>query len=517
MNESPRIWVRIPGVTIPGNLLGATLTFFYFRFIHQGVRSAATPVGPWEIAYSVVAFAALATLGYAIARRWAAPLSAHLARAGELPELEAPRLRRRALLLPYVVAGVIAIGWILAGVLWGVIWPWLAGTFELERALRTIFGITLVAGSVATAFTFLAVEHRWRRALPVFFPLGNLSEVPGAPRLPVRARLLGIFLLISVIPLAILGVLAYTRALALVGADPATATALVESLRVLIGFVLAVGILSAVGLAIFAAHSVADPLRRVEEAMAAVGRGELDSRCPVVANDEIGAVAEGFNRMLEGLREREVIRDMFGKYVTQEVRDEILAGRASFDGRLEEVTILFADLRDFTPWVERTEPREVVRDLNGYFTEMEAAVRGHRGLVLQFIGDEIEAVFGAPLRAPDHADRALAAALEMRTRLADLNARRAEAGKPPLQNGIGIHSGTVLAGNIGSVERLTYALVGDAVNLASRIQGLNKELGTDILLSDATRRRLTSEARLEALSAVRVKGKSVEVSVHRVV
>ena len=136
--------------------------------------------------------------------------------------------------------------------------------------------------------------------------------------------------------------------------------------------------------------------------------------------------------------------------------------------------------------------------------------------MLQFIGDEIEAVFGAPLRAPDHADRAVAAAIDMRRRLADLNARRARDGKDPLRNGIGIHSGTVLAGNIGSYERLTYALVGDAVNLASRIQGLNKELGTDLLLSDATRRKLTRDVKLEALPAARVKGKSVEVSVYRV-
>ena len=205
-------------------------------------------------------------------------------------------------------------------------------------------------------------------------------------------------------------------------------------------------------------------------------------------------MAEGFNHMVAGLREREVIRDVFGKYVTREVRDEILAGRASFEGRTEDVTILFADIRDFTPWVERTEPRQIVRELNDYFTEMEAAIRAHGGLVLQYIGDEIEAVFGAPLHTPDHADRALAAALEMRRRLAELNRRRADAGQPPLRNGIGIHTGSVLAGNIGSAERLTYALVGDAVNLASRIQGLNKELGTEILLSEATRRRLTSDA-----------------------
>jgi len=110
----------------------------------------------------------------------------------------------------------------------------------------------------------------------------------------------------------------------------------------------------------------------------------------------------------------------------------------------------------------------------------------------------------------------VAAALDMRRRLAKLNTRRGRDGKNPLRNGIGIHSGTVLAGNIGSSERLTYALVGDAVNLASRIQGLNKELGTDLLLSDATRRKLTRAVLLEALPAARVKGKSVEISVYQV-
>jgi adenylate cyclase len=195
------------------------------------------------------------------------------------------------------------------------------------------------------------------------------------------------------------------------------------------------------------------------------------------------------------------------------VRDEILAGRVSVEGEQREVTVLFADLRDFTPWVESTEPREVVRDLNAYFAEMEAAIRAHGGLVLQFIGDEIEAVFGAPVPAADHAACAVRAALEMRARLAAYNARRAR----PLRHGIGVHTGQVLAGAIGSRERLSYALVGDTVNLASRIQGLTKEAGADILVSATTARRLDEAVTLQALPAVRVKGKSVEVEVFRVV
>src|SRR5215468_3493405 len=506
-------WRSLRVTTMAGNFLVAILTFFYFRVVDPEVATATGHVSATEIIISVAVFAALVAVAYPVGRRWLAPLVAQ-AEGGQITT--DPVVRRRALTVPYAFACLTLVGWVLAGFIWGVIWPTVtSGAFNARISLRLFFGITVIAGSVATAFSFLMSERVWRPAVPVFFPRGDVSRVSGAFRLPVRLRLLGIFVLISVIPLAILGTLANNTAQAMFRTDAVRAAAIVEGLSTLILFIVVVGILAAIGLALFVAASVAAPLKRVEEAMAAVGRGDLDATCPVVANDEIGAVAEGFNRMLEGLREREQIRETFGRYVTREIRDEILAGRASFEGRLEEVTILFADLRDFTPWVERTEPREVVRDLNEYFTEMEAAIRAQRGLVLQYIGDEIEAVFGAPLSAPDHPDRALAAALEMRARLAALNMRRAKAGKDPLKNGIGIHSGTVLAGNIGSSERLTYALVGDAVNLASRIQGLNKELGTEILVSEATRSRLGADATLEQLPAVRVKGKSVEVSVYR--
>ena len=201
--------------------------------------------------------------------------------------------------------------------------------------------------------------------------------------------------------------------------------------------------------------------------------------------------------------------------MSPEVRDEILAGRVSLGGQVREVTILFSDLRDFTPWVESHPPDEVVRDINAYFTLMEGAIRAHGGLVVQFIGDEIEAVFGAPVAEPHHADHAVAAALEMCERLAAWNESRRAAGAIAMRHGIGIHTGEVLAASIGSPERLSYALVGDPVNLASRIQGLTKEVGGDILVSGDTVRRLQQSFDMEALPAVRVKGRMAEVEVYR--
>jgi adenylate cyclase len=300
-------------------------------------------------------------------------------------------------------------------------------------------------------------------------------------------------------------------------ASPEQAAVLVRDLAVLVVFVAVVGLAMSIVLSLHVARSVAGPLGAVERAMDAVAAGDLEQRAPVVSTDEIGALAEGFNRMTEGLRERERIVETFGRYVSREIRDEILAGRVALGGQTLDVTILFSDLRDFTPWVEATPARDVVAALNSYFSEMEAAIREHHGLVLQFIGDEIEAVFGAPLATADHPTMAVRAALDMRRRLAAWNARRRAAGLPEFHHGIGIHSGTVLAGNIGSPERLAYSLVGDPVNLASRIQGLNKDFGSDVLVSGTTRKRLAPDADVDlvALPATRVKGKSAEVEVWR--
>src|SRR5262249_3752986 len=374
-------------------------------------------------------------------------------------------------------------GWTVAGMAWGVAWPLLIGAFSIRQAGRSFLAISIIAGSGATAFIFFSVESIWRRRLPVYSPRGDLSDPPAVPRVSVRTRLMVIFLLVSVLPLTVLGILAYTRASALSGADTATAAAGLSGLLEFILFMLVVGGLVAVGLSVFVSRSVAGPLRDVEAAMRAVGEGNLRVQCPVVGNDEIGAVAEGFNRMVGGLRERELIRETFGKYVTQEVRDEILSGRVDLEGQTRDVTILFADIRDYTPWVEAHDPREVVRDLNAYFTWMEGAIRDHHGLVLQYIGDEIEAVFGAPVANSRHPDLAVAAALEMRRRLEAWNAGRAREGRTTLRHGIGVHSGRVLAGNIGSPDRLSWTLVGDPVNLAARLQALNKDFGSDILLS----------------------------------
>src|SRR5437660_17408 len=239
--------------------------------------------------------------------RWARPLGHADTAAGP----EAAIVRRRAILVPYMFAALSFGGWILAGLVWGVLYPVLWGIFTPARSLRSVFGITCVAGSVTAVLIFFSVEHQWRRVLPVFFPGGDLSAVPAVLPLRVRMRLLVIFLMLSVIPLSLLGILSYTRAAALSGVDPAAAPQIVENMLIFIVFFVAVGTLAAIGLSLYVAGSVAGPLGQLQGAMRDGAQGDLETRCPVVTNDEIGAAAGGLKRMVGGLWARYFLKDTF--------------------------------------------------------------------------------------------------------------------------------------------------------------------------------------------------------------
>ncbi len=216
-------------------------------------------------------------------------------------------------------------------------------------------------------------------------------------------------------------------------------------------------------------------------------------------------------------RERDFISDTFGKYVDDKVRDEILSKRVSLDGEFKEVTVLFADLRGFAALVNSTPPKEVVRILNHYFKEMSEAIKKYQGLVLQFIGDEIEAVFGAPVSLKGHQKLAVNAALDMQRRLSSVNIKLINQGFEPLKHGIGIHTGKVLAANIGSPDRLSYALVGEAVNIASRLQELNKKFDSNIIISATTNQSVGQFIKTEKLPPTKVKGYDEKLKIYKVI
>jgi adenylate cyclase len=198
------------------------------------------------------------------------------------------------------------------------------------------------------------------------------------------------------------------------------------------------------------------------------------------------------------------------------VLQHVLAGEVELGGKLLEITILFCDLRGFTTFAEKRSAQELVGILNEYFTEMVDCVMGEGGVVDKYIGDNIMAVFGAPVSRADDAMRAIRAALAMRASLEKLNRRFAERGIEPLRFGIGLHTGEVVAGNIGSAKRMEYTVIGDAVNVASRLESKTKELSTDLLISDATRERLDPSIDVEAIGEVNVKGRAQAVKIFKV-
>lgn len=243
--------------------------------------------------------------------------------------------------------------------------------------------------------------------------------------------------------------------------------------------------------------------------LAVVSSGGYVSYRIVERSKELFAL--GIRQMVE----KEHVRHAFSRYVTKEVVDEILKGQVNVSlGVRREVTILFSDIRGFTTMAEHMAPEDVVHDLNEYFSEMVDVVFRHGGTVDKYIGDGIMAIFGAPLPQPDHAYQAVRTAAAMREALGSLNARRTQAGKPPLEIGVGLHTGECVIGNIGTAERMDYTAVGDAVNTASRIEGLTKVFGLDVLLSGATYRQVVGRVRTEAHPPLQVKGRTTPLEVH---
>jgi adenylate cyclase len=205
------------------------------------------------------------------------------------------------------------------------------------------------------------------------------------------------------------------------------------------------------------------------------------------------------------------------RYMTREVAEQVLAqGNSALGGRSQLATILFADIANFTTLAERLGPQETVTLLNEYFSEMVEVVFEHGGILDKYIGDALMAVYGAPLGAPRDADNAVRSALRMQQKLALFNARRARLGEPPLDVRIGINSGLVIAGNIGSARRMDYTVVGDSVNLASRLESANKIYGTTILVSASTVELLRENHALREIDWLRVRGRAAPVAIYAV-
>jgi adenylate cyclase len=282
----------------------------------------------------------------------------------------------------------------------------------------------------------------------------------------------------------------------------------------------AVGVaLFALAAAVFMARSMASPLVQLEAAAGRVRLGDLSVEVPVRSADEVGRVAQSFNEMVSGLRQRDQIKGLFKRYLAPQVVDELIKNpeKAAPGGDRKMLTVLFSDLVGFTSMAEQLSPEELVAMLNAYFEQATEVLTRHGATLDKFIGDAIMCFWNAPLPQEDHAVRACLTALDLVALVKRLAPEFEARGLPRLECRIGINTGQSVAGNIGSSAAQDYTVIGDAVNLASRLEGAAKAYGTRTLVAEDTIAAAQGKVLARELDWLRVKGKQQPVRVFELV
>jgi class 3 adenylate cyclase len=350
--------------------------------------------------------------------------------------------------------------------------PWATATavmipLNLDGGTRVFVLLVsaILFGTTATVCTGFLFTRRTLRSLIV----ASTADLAGEERAPgVRARLILMWTICSALPGAGIVLLVILRANGWIIPESTAIETPVLMLTVVAG-------LLGLRAMILVSSSISDPLHEVVDAMAEVERGHIDHKIDVYERSELGELQTGFNRMVAGLRERDQLRDLFGRHVGEEVARRAVDDEESLSGDERDVAILFIDLVGSTQLAATREPHQVAKILNEFFRTVVDEVDEHDGLINKFQGDAALAVFGAPLRLDDPASAALATARTLCVELRRL----------PVDFGIGVSAGPVFAGNIGAENRYEYTVVGDAVNEAARLADRAKEFDGRVLCSDA--------------------------------
>jgi len=266
-------------------------------------------------------------------------------------------------------------------------------------------------------------------------------------------------------------------------------------------------------------QSITAPLAELVKKMELVANGDFTIRTSVLSDDELGKIKAHFNDMVAGLAQRERIKDTFGKFLSVEVARRLIeSGAIELGGEDIEATIMFSDIRNFTALSETLSAKAVVSFLNSYFAHVTEPIMAHNGIINKFIGDAVMGVFAPQFGSHSHVDDALKAVLGMREKLAEFNAKGLMS--EPVRFGVGIHTGPLVAGNVGTEKRMEYTLIGDTVNIASRIESENKALNSTILISSDAYDRLSPALReqtsFEKHENIHIRGKQKTLTLYKV-
>ena len=482
-------------------LLGSVFNIFYNATVIAPLLR--TPEMAQRFAHTVIAYNLLI---YPLAVGWWLRVVFQLRRpfrqlcaGGEVEKEALACARRRLIHLPWRGALVSGVAWLLCIPVFLIALGTTGAGLDAQLLwhLPTSF---LVAAFIAVTHSFFLVELASHWGLyPIFFRDARADRMTGVFAVSLRTR--GIMWAVSagICPIGSLLLLSFAPASP--GMTPWFAA-----------FVGTVGIAFGLATAILISRLVSEPIEHLRLAAQAVAEGRLDVEVPLRRADEFGLLIGEFNHMIVELREKERLRRTFGLHVGRQAAEQILSRDPGLSGTEETVTVMFVDIRGFTARSAGLPPQEVVARLNDFLGVMVHVVESeHAGMINKFLGDGFMALFGVG-GAPGHAGEALRAARAMQAALTALNDRFAAHGQPGVEIGIGIHSGPVVVGSIGSPERLEYTAIGSTVNLASRVESLTKQLGEPLLLTAATRDFLREPIPLRDLGAHAIRGMSAPVA-----
>lgn len=422
---------------------------------------------------------------------WVRPI--HLYVSTQRPELKALARRRASGLYRFVVA--LSAVWAVPSLLIGG-----AGFPALLRSATEAYYLAYLG--------ILCLEpYLFTRVMPALYEGPELFERKSGATLSIRLKLWLMVGSLVVVPMLLVSATLVKHHRSLAAIWPVPLSIVIVALCYIIGYCEVLY------------QSITRPLAELVRKMELVAAGDFTVRTSVLSEDELGRIKAHFNDMVEGLAERERLRDTFGRYVSVEVAKQLMkSGKVSLGGESIEATILFSDIRDFTPMSEKMTPQALVGFLNSYFSYITEPIGAHHGVVNKFIGDAVMAIFAPQFGSQDHVGDAVRAALAMRRKLEEFNTK----GIVPHQVrfGVGLHTGILVAGNIGTEARLEYTVIGDTVNVASRIESLNKDLDSTLLMSEDVFRGLAPELkdslRVERCENVRVKGKERALVLYKI-
>ena len=517
------------GVIMVSNFAGSFFNFFYNTQLIVG-----SPEGPqstrrvldvrqaevfWNQAaplYNVIAYpSCFALLFYLV---WPMMRCLLKLRRGEtIDPAHLNYCRRRLVNFPLIQLFLNPIGWLPGA----VFFPWMICTYGGTHEAGKIwlqFGVSFVVSTVFTTVqTFFIIQSFLTAYLyPDFFKDARPEEVPGINSIPFVVRLVMLWLAVAIMPL--LALLAVALNFAGDGDDP----------HLLYWFgpgLLLVSALSGGGIFWLVGRDLWRWIHLQTEATGQIAQGNFDIRIDHPRPDEWGRLTNHFNDMAVALNQAWESHETLGQLVSHEVRDQILCRMHGFEVQLQEITVLFVDIRRFTARCAGESPERIGALLNRFLTLALRSVEENGGYVNKFLGDGVLALFGATHPQDDHADLAIASAREMLERLRELNDDLARQGEPPLVIGIGIHTGSALVGCFGAVlhgdnaqplMRREFTAIGETVNLCQRIEQLTKKCGGPILISDSTRLRLRREWRLNYVGPQELPGSPEAMVVYEV-